>query len=296
MGGGICPLVNPVGIPSFSPGLRGTSYLGLNYAIPSEFLHRAYSQKRRQEPVGRVPSRGENMRKPTASLTAALVAKKLASSKHSFDDNDETVEHVLIARAVAAAMRRTTDGRGGREHRQIHSAQPAAKSASRQDYFPRSLAGGHRFGRRHGQGPVRRPGRREGLSGQCAETDGPADHPGEDRAEAAFTSGPGARERQSLAYRGSRVWLAEKESFTVDEMLYALMVQSANDAAVALAEKVAGSTDGFIELMNRRAKELGMANTVFHSVHGLPPGKGQEHDVTTARDLSHPLPRAAQAQ
>ena len=85
---------------------------------------------------------------------------------------------------------------------------------------------------------------------------------------------------------GSRVWLAEKESFTVDEMLYALMIQSANDAAVALAEKVAGSTDAFIELMNRRAKELGMNSTVFHSVHGLPPGKGQEHDVTTARDLS----------
>jgi D-alanyl-D-alanine carboxypeptidase (penicillin-binding protein 5/6) len=85
---------------------------------------------------------------------------------------------------------------------------------------------------------------------------------------------------------GSRVWLKEKESFTVDEMLYALMIQSANDAAVALAEKVAGSTDGFLELMNRRAKELGMNSTVFHSVHGLPPGKGQEHDVTTARDLS----------
>ena len=85
---------------------------------------------------------------------------------------------------------------------------------------------------------------------------------------------------------GSQVWLAEKESFTVDEMLYALMVQSANDAAVALAEKVAGSTDGFIELMNRRAKELGMTSTVFHSVHGLPPAAGQEHDVTTARDLS----------
>ena len=82
------------------------------------------------------------------------------------------------------------------------------------------------------------------------------------------------------------MWLKEKESFTVDEMLYALMIQSANDAAVALAEKVAGSTDGFLELMNRRAKELGMNNTVFRSVHGLPPGKGQEHDVTTARDLS----------
>jgi serine-type D-Ala-D-Ala carboxypeptidase (penicillin-binding protein 5/6) len=85
---------------------------------------------------------------------------------------------------------------------------------------------------------------------------------------------------------GSRVWLAEKESFTLDEMLYALMVQSANDVAVALAEKVAGSTDAFVDLMNRRARELGMNHTVFHSVHGLPPGKGQEHDVTTARDLS----------
>ena len=85
---------------------------------------------------------------------------------------------------------------------------------------------------------------------------------------------------------GSQVYLAEKESFTVDEMLYALMVQSANDAAVALAEKVAGSTEAFSELMNKKAKELGMHSTVFHSVHGLPPAPGQEHDVTTARDLS----------
>ena len=85
---------------------------------------------------------------------------------------------------------------------------------------------------------------------------------------------------------GSQVWLAEKESFSVEEMLYALMVQSANDAAVALAEKVAGSTDAFAELMNQKAKELGMGNTVFHSVHGLPPGHGQEHDVTTARDFA----------
>ena len=85
---------------------------------------------------------------------------------------------------------------------------------------------------------------------------------------------------------GSQVWLAEKETFSLEEMLYALMVQSANDAAVALAEKVAGSTDAFVELMNAKARELGMANTVFHSVHGLPPGHGQEHDVTTARDFS----------
>lgn len=85
---------------------------------------------------------------------------------------------------------------------------------------------------------------------------------------------------------GSQVWLAEKESFTLDEMLYALMVQSANDAAVALAEKVAGSTEAFVDLMNQKAKQLGMTSTVFHSVHGLPPAAGQEHDVTTPRDFA----------
>jgi len=84
----------------------------------------------------------------------------------------------------------------------------------------------------------------------------------------------------------SSVRLLAKESFTLDEMLYALMVESANDAAIAVAEKVGGSTDRFIELMNQRARGLGMTNTVFHSVNGLPPGPGQEHDVTTARDLA----------
>ncbi len=84
---------------------------------------------------------------------------------------------------------------------------------------------------------------------------------------------------------GSEVWLKEKEVFTIDELLYALMVQSANDAAVALAEKVAGSTEAFVELMNQRARALGMVNTTFHSVHGLPPGQGQLPDVTTARDF-----------
>ncbi len=84
---------------------------------------------------------------------------------------------------------------------------------------------------------------------------------------------------------GSQVWLAEKEVFSVDDLLYALMVQSANDAAVALAEKVAGSTDAFIQLMNQRAQALGMTNTIFRSVHGLPPSAGQQPDVTTPRDF-----------
>jgi len=85
---------------------------------------------------------------------------------------------------------------------------------------------------------------------------------------------------------GSQVWLKEHEVFTVDEMLYALMVQSANDAAVALAERSAGSVEAFVDLMNRRAKELGMNNTVVRTVHGLPPSKGQEPDEMSPRDLS----------
>ncbi|MFE8031701.1 D-alanyl-D-alanine carboxypeptidase family protein [Thiohalocapsa marina] len=85
---------------------------------------------------------------------------------------------------------------------------------------------------------------------------------------------------------GSQVYLDPKEQFTVEELLYALMVQSANDAAVALASHVAGSKEGFVALMNQKAEALGMKSTRFHSVHGLPPSEGQEPDVTTARDLA----------
>ena len=85
---------------------------------------------------------------------------------------------------------------------------------------------------------------------------------------------------------GSQVYLAENEVFPLEDMLYALIIQSANDAAAALAIHVAGSPEGFVRLMNQRAAELGMKGTAFRSVHGLPPGKEQEPDVTTARDLA----------
>lgn len=85
---------------------------------------------------------------------------------------------------------------------------------------------------------------------------------------------------------GSQVYLDPKETFTVEEMLYAMMIQSANDVAVALAEHVAGSKEGFIELMNAKAQQIGMSNTRFASVHGLPPSAGQRHDVSSARDMS----------
>ncbi|MFW6151667.1 MAG: D-alanyl-D-alanine carboxypeptidase family protein, partial [Verrucomicrobiota bacterium] len=85
---------------------------------------------------------------------------------------------------------------------------------------------------------------------------------------------------------GTQVFLKEGEEFSVDELLYALIVHSANDAAVALAIHIAGSKRAFVELMNRRAEELGMNSTRFHSVHGLPPGRGQKPDVSTARDMA----------
>ncbi len=85
---------------------------------------------------------------------------------------------------------------------------------------------------------------------------------------------------------GSQVYLDPRESFSLEEMLYAAIIQSANDAAVALAEHVAGSKEAFVKLMNDRARVLGMANTRFASVHGLPPSAGQKHDVSTARDMA----------
>ena len=88
---------------------------------------------------------------------------------------------------------------------------------------------------------------------------------------------------------GSRVYLKEHEVFTVEEMLYALMVQSANDCALALAQHVGGSQAAFVQLMNQKAQSLGMTNTHFYSCHGeppTPPRKPDEVDVSTARELA----------
>jgi D-alanyl-D-alanine carboxypeptidase (penicillin-binding protein 5/6) len=85
---------------------------------------------------------------------------------------------------------------------------------------------------------------------------------------------------------GSQVYLKDNEVFPVDELLYALIVQSANDAATALAIHYAGGKEAFVELMNRRAQEIGMRDTIFRSVHGLPPGRGQLPDISTPRDIA----------
>jgi D-alanyl-D-alanine carboxypeptidase (penicillin-binding protein 5/6) len=85
---------------------------------------------------------------------------------------------------------------------------------------------------------------------------------------------------------GSQVYLKQGEVFPLAEMMQAIIIHSANDAAVAVAEAAAGSTDAFVDLMNERARALGMRDTIYRSVHGLPPGKGQQPDLSSAFDLA----------
>ena len=81
---------------------------------------------------------------------------------------------------------------------------------------------------------------------------------------------------------GSQIWLKENEQMTVDEMLKAVCVVSANDCAVALAEQIAGSEEAFVERMNQRAAELGMERTAFKNCTGLP----AEGHLTCALDIA----------
>jgi serine-type D-Ala-D-Ala carboxypeptidase (penicillin-binding protein 5/6) len=92
--------------------------------------------------------------------------------------------------------------------------------------------------------------------------------------------------REAAQMGGSQVYLAEGESFSLDEMMKALMVASANDAAYAIAEHIGGSREAFVSLMNEKAKALNMTETEFHSVHGLPPAKEQAPDLSSCNDLA----------
>ena len=68
---------------------------------------------------------------------------------------------------------------------------------------------------------------------------------------------------------GSQIWLDPREELSVNEMLKAMCVVSANDCTVAMAEYIAGSEEAFVDKMNQRAKELGMNDTNFKNCHGL---------------------------
>ena len=81
---------------------------------------------------------------------------------------------------------------------------------------------------------------------------------------------------------GSQIWLDPRETLTVDEMLKAICVNSANDCVVAMAEYIAGSEEGFVQMMNDKAQELGMTDTTFKNCHGL----DEEGHLTSSYDIA----------
>ena len=81
---------------------------------------------------------------------------------------------------------------------------------------------------------------------------------------------------------GSQIWLDTKETLTVDEMLKAICVNSANDCVVAMAEYIAGTEEAFVQMMNDRAYRLGMSDTCFKNCHGL----DEDGHVTSSYDIS----------
>lgn len=88
---------------------------------------------------------------------------------------------------------------------------------------------------------------------------------------------------------GANISAQIDEIFTVEQCLYAIMLASANDVALQLAEHIGGSVDGFVQMMNSRAAELGCTNTVFTNPTGLP----DENQHTTAHDMALIMKAAA---
>jgi len=81
---------------------------------------------------------------------------------------------------------------------------------------------------------------------------------------------------------GSQIFLEEGEEMSVDDMLKGIAIASANDASVALAERIAGSEEAFVQRMNDKVKELGLKNTLFQNTTGLP---AKEH-YSSAYDMA----------
>lgn len=84
---------------------------------------------------------------------------------------------------------------------------------------------------------------------------------------------------------GSAIYIEVGEELTLKELLYGLMLRSGNDAAIAIANHVSGSMEGFVFLMNQKASELGMNNTIFYNDHGLEEDDGKGN-TSTAYDMA----------
>jgi len=87
---------------------------------------------------------------------------------------------------------------------------------------------------------------------------------------------------------GTQVWLKQGETFPLEDLIYAMMIQSGNDTAHALARAAAGSAAAFVDLMNAKARALGLTHTTFRTPHGLPPAnrRSADGDLTTPRDFA----------
>ena len=88
--------------------------------------------------------------------------------------------------------------------------------------------------------------------------------------------------RRAIYTEGSSIYLEQGEKMTIEDLLYGLMLRSGNDAAVAISEHIGGSVEGFVHLMNEKAKWLGMTNTQFANPHGLT----DEDHYSTAYDMA----------
>lgn len=83
---------------------------------------------------------------------------------------------------------------------------------------------------------------------------------------------------------GSMIWLEEGQQVSMRSLLYGLMLKSGNDAAVAIAHRVSGSVEKFVDQMNKKAKELGMKDTTFHNPNGM--DVDEEGNYSTAYDMA----------
>ena len=90
--------------------------------------------------------------------------------------------------------------------------------------------------------------------------------------------------RSASRIGGQQVYLKQGEKFSLRDLMKSIIISSANDSSYAVAEHIAGDAEAFVELMNQRAKELGMTNTRFVNVNGLPPGRNKPTNRMSARD------------
>src|SRR5690625_3810465 len=98
--------------------------------------------------------------------------------------------------------------------------------------------------------------------------------------------------RKAIYTEGSSIYLEQGEKMTIEDLVYGLMLRSGNDAAIAISEHIGGSEEGFVHLMNEKAKWLGMTNTNFDNPHGL---DADDH-YSTAYDMAILMQYAMQNQ